>query len=83
MAKTNNLISLSYFLQTLTWPTCSKNYHNKCTAPSVIHRPDVAVIFEEPPHRPAYDAPFRAPLFIVEIEGVGVLGVMGNAKLKR
>ena len=28
-------------------------------------------MFEEPLHRPAYDAPFRAPLLIVEIKGDG------------
>ena len=79
---TDSLTCLSSFLQTPTWPYCQK-CTRKCLPPNVIHCPDVAIMFEEPPQNPPGDhTPFRVPILPVEIEGDRGTWGKGNGKVK-
>lgn len=65
---TQNIEHLSAFLQHHSWPLCALN--PKCQKPTVIHHPDIAVVFEESRQtRPLGASPFRIPILICEIEG--------------
>ena len=45
LADTQDILSVSAFLQHPTWPMCTKPA--QCQKPTIIHRPDLAVVFEE------------------------------------
>ena len=67
-ADTQDILSLSAFLQHPTWPICGNP--TQCRKPTVVHRPDVAVVFEElQVHVPNGVNKFKIPLLICEIEG--------------
>ena len=65
---TTDIDALSKFLQTPTWFPCPNN--PKCYKSQIVHRPDLAIIFQEPAGAaPPNAMPFRIPIFICEVEG--------------
>ena len=60
--------ALSAFLQTQTWPLCVWN--NPCEKPTIVHQPDVCVVFKELNNLvPAGRNMFCVPVLICKIEG--------------
>ena len=59
---------LSKFLQTATWFPCQNN--PKCEKSHIVHRPDLAIIFREPPVGiPLGTILYKIPILITEVEG--------------
>ena len=64
-----NVTNVSKFLQTTQWPEC-QNQMNKCQKRTLVHKPDLAVIYKEPATTvPANRFPYRVPILIIKIEG--------------
>ena len=64
-----DVTNVSKFLQTTQWPEC-QNLMNKCKKRTLVHKPDLAVIYKEPATTvPANRFPYRVPILIIEIEG--------------
>ena len=64
----DEIMALSAFLQTHAWPLCMWN--NKCEKPTIVHQPDICVVFKEQNNNlTAGSNLFRIPILICEIEG--------------
>ena len=64
----DEIMAVSAFLQMHTWPLCMRN--NKCEKPTIVHQPDVCVVFKEQHNNlDAGSNLFRIPILICEIEG--------------
>ena len=73
----DEIIALSVFLQTCAWPLCMRN--NKCEKSTIVHQPDVCVVFKEQNNNLAAGSNlFRIPILICEIEGSK--DIWGNGK---
>ena len=78
----DEIMALSAFLQTCAWPLCIQN--NKCEKPTIVHRPDVCVVFKEQNNNlTAGSNLFRIPILICESKGQKISGVMANNKAKQ
>ena len=65
----DEVMALSAFLQYRTWPLCTKNA--QCEKPTLIHRPDVCVVFKELHcFVPNGCNKFWIPLLICKVEGL-------------
>ena len=68
LPSTDEIMALSAFLQTHAWPLCVRNV--KCEKPTIVHRPDVCVVFKELANAVlAGRNMFHIPILICEIEG--------------
>ena len=60
---------VSKFLQTRRWMMCP-NQGCRCRKRNLVHRPDIAVIYEEPGTTvPGNQYPYRVPILLIEVEG--------------
>ena len=64
--QSNYLMDLSAFLQHKSWPMCTKT--TPCSKPTLIHKPDLCIVFEESNAPNGYNS-FHLPILICEIEG--------------
>ena len=63
---------LSLYLQQVNWPTCPLGNIGPCSPPTLVHKPDIAVLLLERPATwplPGQGAIFRIPILLVEVEG--------------
>ena len=61
--------NVSKFLQTTHWMGCP-NLNSKCRKRTLVHVPDVAVLYQEPATAvPGNAYPYKVPILIVEVEG--------------
>ena len=66
---TDEIYTLSAFLQTHTWPLCIQN--DKCEKQTIVHWPDVCIVYKELNNAiPAGRNMFCIPIFICEVEGL-------------
>ena len=77
-----NVNDLSKFLQMRRWLLCP-NQGRRCRKRNLVHRPDIAVIYEEPhTTRPQNQYPYLVPIFIFKIEGAKDIWGSGEQESK-